>query len=84
MQRKYDRAPRKFEGNCSRYSNLSVERKENESSERLIKRFMRKLKKLKIEEGVKEREYYEKPSVVRNRKKRRRESVLRKLKAENQ
>jgi len=43
----------------------------NEHAERLIKRFMKKVKKERIIEQLRDRKYYEKPSVKRNRLKQR-------------
>lgn len=83
MHNRNNKVSRKFVGRCSRPSNISVERKDNESSERLIKRFVRKVKKLKIIEGVKERRYYEKPCEIRARKKRRRASVIKKMNSQS-
>tara|TARA_B100001094_G_scaffold332796_1_gene406545 strand:- start:4407 stop:4568 length:162 start_codon:yes stop_codon:yes gene_type:complete len=46
----------------------------------MIKRFMKKVKKEKVIEIYRSKtDYYEKPSVVRNREKKRRKNVLRKL-----
>lgn len=39
--------------------------RKNESSENLIKRFMRKLKKDKLVEEILNREFYKKPSQIR-------------------
>lgn len=43
---------------------MQVKRRNNESSEALIKRFTRKVKKLKIIEEYRERQYYKKPSEI--------------------
>ena len=43
---------------------MQVKRRNNESSEALIKRFIRKVKKLKIIEEYRERQYYKKPSEI--------------------
>ena len=47
--------------------NLQVKARNGDSSERLIKRFIKKVKKEKIIDKVKERMYYEKPSAKRRR-----------------
>ena len=43
---------------------MQVKRRNNETSEALIKRFTRKVKKLKIIEEYRERQYYKKPSEI--------------------
>ena len=43
-------------------SNLVVKQRRNESPERMIKRFNKKVKKLGIIDEIKERRYYTKPS----------------------
>ena len=43
---------------------MQIKRRNNESNEALIKRFIRKVKKLKIIEEYREREYYKKPSEI--------------------
>lgn len=48
--------------------NLEVELKEGESSERLIKRFIKKFRNSDLMALFKKHEYYEKPSVKRKRK----------------
>ena len=50
--------------------NLEVRVKTGEPLERAIKRFMRKIKKEKILEEYLAKQRYEKPSSIRNRKKR--------------
>ena len=49
---------------------VEVRPKKNEDLERMIRRFVKKVKKAGIIEEVRERSYYEKPSVKRNRLKR--------------
>ena len=53
----------------STHVNVKVVPKGDEPVERMIKRFMKKVKKERIVEQVKERRYYEKPSVVKRRAK---------------
>ena len=55
--------------------------RKDESIERAIKRFTKKVKKERIIDTVKERKYYEKPSEKRARLKKRRKATLDKLKA---
>ena len=43
---------------------MQVSKRKNESNEALIKRFIRKVKKEKIIEEYREREYYKKPSEI--------------------
>ena len=59
--------------------NVQVKARRNESTENLIKRFSRKVKREGILEEVKSRKYYEKPSVRRRREKVRRKRTLKKL-----
>jgi ribosomal protein S21 len=53
----------------STHVNVKVVPKKDESAERMIKRFMKKVKKERVIEQVKDRRYYEKPSVVKRRAK---------------
>ena len=50
---------------------VEVYRKRDEPNERLIKRFIKRVKKEKIIEQVRDRRYFEKPSDARNKKNRR-------------
>ena len=59
--------------------NVQVKARRNESTENLIKRFSRKVKREGILEEIKNRKYYEKPSVKRRREKVRRKRTLKKL-----
>ncbi len=63
-------------------SHITVVPRRNERIERVIKRFLKKCKKEKIVEKVRNNTYYEKPSEKRVRKKARREKLLDKLRAE--
>jgi len=58
---------------------VQVEARRNESTESLIRRFSRKVKREGIVEEFKKRQYYEKPSVKRRRDKLKRKRVLKKL-----
>jgi ribosomal protein S21 len=64
--------------------NVEVHLRNREPVERMIKRFLNKVKKEKIVEEVKSREFYEPPSVVRARTKARRKKVLAKLRRERE
>ena len=50
---------------------MQVRRRKNESSENLIKRFVRKIKKEKIIDEFLDRRYFKKPSQIRRARKRR-------------
>lgn len=63
---------------------IIVELSRGENQEALIRRFLRKVKKSEILKEVWDRQYYEKPSVKKNVKKRQRKRVLDKLKRERQ
>jgi len=51
----------------ARSVNVKVERKEGENIERLIRRFVKRVKKEGILEEYREKMYYEKPSTKRRR-----------------
>ena len=59
---------------------MLVKIRKNESSENLIKRFIRKSKKEKILDEYQEREYYKKPSELRREKHFRRLALIEKQK----
>lgn len=59
--------------------NAQVHLRRDESPEHLVKRFMKKVKNEKIIDEVRDREYFEKPSVVNARKRKRRKNVMKKL-----
>ena len=68
-------------------SNLVVKPRRNESPERMIKRFNKKVKKERIIEQVKDRRRYKKPSVLKKEKRaraarNRKKDELKKLKAQ--
>ena len=50
-----------------RAANVSIRPRRNDSAEKMIRRFKRKVKKEGIIEQVKRRRYHEKPSVKRRR-----------------
>jgi len=49
--------------------NVRVREKKGEPFEKMVKRFLKKVKKERIVEQVKERRYYEKPSVTKRKAK---------------
>jgi ribosomal protein S21 len=51
----------------------------DEPFERVVRRFMKKVKKERIVENYRDRMYYEKPSMKRKRERARRKKVLEKL-----
>ena len=53
----------------STHVNVKVVPKKDEPVERMIKRFMKKVKKERIIEQIKDRRYYEKPSVTKRKAK---------------
>ena len=59
---------------------MQVKLRKNESSENLIKRFIRKSKKEKILDEYRTREYYKKPSELKREKHLRRLAEIEKLK----
>ena len=61
-----------------------VKLRKNETSQNLIKRFIRKAKQEGIVEEYKKRMFFEKPSTKRRREKARRKKVLAKLKKTEQ
>jgi len=63
---------------------ITVEKSRGESQEALIRRFLRKVKKSEILKEVWERKYYDKPSVKRTEKKRKRKRFLEKLQKERE
>lgn len=59
-----------------------VKVEKGESADKLIRRFIKKIKKLEIIEQVRERRYYKKPSDKRREDKKRRSVVIKKLASE--
>ncbi len=53
----------------STHVNAKVEQKKDEPFERMLRRFIKKVKKERVVEQVRERRYYEKPSVTRRKAK---------------
>ena len=52
-------------------NNLTIVPRRNESPERLVKRFNKKVKKMGIIDEVKDRRYYKKPSEIKRENKKR-------------
>jgi len=71
-------------GKMSSIINVEVTPRKNEDIERTLKRFIKKVKKESIIETVRERQYYEKPSVVKRKKKKQRKATLDKLKVKRE
>lgn len=63
---------------------IKVELHSGESQEALIRRFLKKVKKSNLLKELWEKKFYDKPSVKRNEKKRKRKRVLEKLQRERQ
>ena len=74
-----DKVARKNRLKSRRPSHVTVEPRANEHAERMIKRFIRKVKKSGVADEYRKNRYFEKPSVKRRKEKKRREAVLRKL-----
>ena len=64
--------------------NIEVRAKKGEPIERLIRRFSKKVKRAKIVEDVRDRLYYEKPSVKRRKKKIRAQREIQKQRLKDQ
>ena len=64
--------------------NVEVKQRQGEHPERMIKRFLNKVKKEKIVEEVQNRKYYETPTAKRSRMKNRRKKVMAKLRRERE
>ena len=64
--------------------NVEVKRRENESIERMLKRFTKKVKKEGIMEELRERQYYKKPSDVKRLKKKRRKRIAQDIQRKNE
>ena len=63
----------------SKTVNVVITPRKNESPERMIRRFTKKVKKEGILEEVRDRRYYVKPSQKRRKKRLERKRVMRKL-----
>ena len=63
---------------------VEVKLRPNETSERLVKRFLKKMKKSTVLEDFREHTYYKKPSLKRREKEKNRQRVLNKLKSEEE
>jgi|TARA_R100001015_G_C4571319_1_gene129335 small subunit ribosomal protein S21 len=58
--------------------NVEVKPRPNESQERMIRRFNKKVKKSGILDEIRERKYYEKPSKIKRLKKQRAKRLAKK------
>ena len=67
----------------TRESHVTVVPREGQHIDKAIRKFLRKVKKIGIINKVKNNSYYEKPSVKRRRKAKKREKVLKKLAESN-
>lgn len=65
-------------------AHIEIKVRNGESIERAIKRFSKKVKKEGILDVVRDKMYYEKPSIKKRRLKKRRKAVLDKLKAKRE
>ena len=68
----------------SKPMHIEITPRKNEQPERMIRRFIKKIKKEGILEQVRERKYYVKPSEVRRKKRRERAAVMKKLQAQRE
>ena len=64
--------------------NVEVRQKKDESGERLIRRFSKKVKKVGILDEYRDRMFYEKPSKTKRLKKIRRKKIAQKLQREKE
>ena len=64
--------------------NVEIKAKKNENIDRMIKRFSKKIKKERILEDAREREFYEKPSETKSKMKKRRKATIEKLNKEKE
>tara|TARA_Y100000310_G_scaffold315516_1_gene366153 strand:+ start:949 stop:1170 length:222 start_codon:yes stop_codon:yes gene_type:complete len=64
--------------------NVEVKRRENESIERMLKRFTKKVKKEGIMEELRERSYYKKPSELKRKKRERRKKIAQDIQRKNE
>ena len=64
--------------------NVEVKARQGEHPERLVKRFLNKVKKEKIVEEIQNRKYYETETAKRSRMKNRRKKVMAKLRRERE
>jgi small subunit ribosomal protein S21 len=68
----------------SKVINVEIIPRRNESPDKMIRRFMKKVKKEGILEEVRDRSYYVKPSEKRRRKRRERDRVMKKLREQSE
>jgi ribosomal protein S21 len=63
---------------------VAAKLEKNDSTDKLVRRFLRKVKKARIVEQVLDRRYYVKPSVKRRKAAKKREQTLRQLRVERE
>ena len=76
---KYEYRTRKQDPRGSRPSHVTVSPKGNEPAEKMIKRFLRKVKKSGLADEYRKRRFFEKPSTKRRKERLRREATIKKL-----
>tara|TARA_Y100001963_G_C6399579_1_gene273445 strand:+ start:113 stop:325 length:213 start_codon:yes stop_codon:yes gene_type:complete len=64
-------------------ANIIIKPRGREHQDRMIRRFIRKCKKEKIIEQIRDRRYYKKPSERKREKERRRKALIEKEKRKN-
>ena len=64
-------------------ANIIIKPRGREHQDRMIKRFIKKCKKEKIIEQIRDRRYYKKPSERKREKERRRKALIEKEKRKN-
>ena len=77
--RDYEYRTRKLPSKGNRPSHVTVAPKKNEPAEKLIKRFIRKVKKSGLADEYRKRRFFEKPSAKRRKERLRREANIKKL-----
>lgn len=75
----YEYRTRNLPSKGRRPSHVTVSPKGNEPAEKLIKRFIRKVKKSGLADEYRKRRFFEKPSVTRRKERLRREAKIKKL-----
>jgi len=66
----------------SKPMHVEITPRKNEQPERMIRRFIKKVKKEGILEEVRQRKYFVKPSEVRRKQRKERKAVMRKAQAQ--
>lgn len=86
---KRERRPRKEWGKNSNYPCdepilLECALEDGDTTERLIKRFLKKFKKNKLMDEIRSHEFFEKPSVINKRERERRHRLANKIRIEKE